>query len=740
MSALDALSTAWFNAALRTSWQAAILIALVFAVTRLLRGRLSARWTYALWGLVAVRLLVPVSPRLSLGAFDWDVATGKELATVDMADRAALPPSTLTTSSVSAPRDQVPLEAGGHAAAAARPRSSLKDFSGQFNKPSEAPPTTWTTWTTWAFLVGLLGAVIKFCIVCAQEFAFRRRLRTESVVAPPELQALVDECRADLGLPREVSIVMSELSPSPALAGWRKPVVLLPEHVARLERDELRGVLLHELAHAKHSDVAANALLALLGCVWWFHPLVGFAFDELRAAREALRDREALSTPRSPAPLSYAETLIELAEVRPQRASLAPSFSLETREIRRRIQMIADFRTQSPAAGAIGASLFLALGWLTFTSAATPVALTEVEASKADQSVLVVRHHPSPAWRAKLESALDIQFSVNFEDAACDDVVAFLRELTGENIIVQADLFANYGVDAVTFQANDVQVRDVLALLCEAVDPDVEFALTDQVIYIGEHGSIPLELDLRFYKVDSLLGSDEGDCDIDDLASIIQSFAVEDSWDMNGVMFELWNDLLLVTHTHEAHAEVEALLNRMMRGGERPEGDRDQRQARIEQELQTVRGHFEWDGVPVAEALQQISMLSGVPVRAEDSVSDEFLSLTLNDVNMHQALTWIARRYEVQVIVDSFGVRLGDSPPTHLEFYDLSKLYERVEDRGELYWSLEDLVRNQVEPELWDNDPSACMVSWNQFMLMRATDSAHLGAQRLISALEEVTK
>ena len=45
-----------------TSVQVAVLAALVWGVCALAGERITARWRYALWALVAVRLLLPVLP------------------------------------------------------------------------------------------------------------------------------------------------------------------------------------------------------------------------------------------------------------------------------------------------------------------------------------------------------------------------------------------------------------------------------------------------------------------------------------------------------------------------------------------------------------------------------------------------------------------------------------------------------------------------------------------------------
>src|SRR5216110_621519 len=46
----------------RSSWQAAVLAVLVLVVQFALRTRLTARWRHALWAIVLLRLLIPVTP------------------------------------------------------------------------------------------------------------------------------------------------------------------------------------------------------------------------------------------------------------------------------------------------------------------------------------------------------------------------------------------------------------------------------------------------------------------------------------------------------------------------------------------------------------------------------------------------------------------------------------------------------------------------------------------------------
>ena len=741
MSGLESIASAWFAAAWRTSWQAAVLALLIFFITRALRGRLSSRWTYVLWGLVALRLAIPASPRIALGAFDWDAATGTSEVTAPV-ELATLPhslpsaPATLRPMTPRVERNVLPPTVEAEEPAQARP--TLSQFANAFAKQ---PANEGLVWTTWAFLIWLTGALAKLTLVTIQELGFRRRLRREKSLQSPELIALLDECCADLGIDRPVRLVQSELTSSPALSGWRRPVILLPEHVTRLDRDDLRGVLLHELSHAKHADVPANALLALLACVWWFHPLVAFTFGELRTARESLRDHEALSTPRSPAPLSYAETLLALVEARPQRARLAPGFSLETRETRRRIQMIANFRTHRPATHALGAGLLMGLAWLTFTSAASTALVPGEPAAKAQDSVRVVRHHPAPPWRTQLTGALDKGLSVEFSETSGHEVVEFLRQTTGANFIVQPDLFEDHGMESVTFSVVEARVRDVLNLLCEEVGSDVTYTLTNRVVYIGERGNIPVEHDLRFYKVDPLLEAipDEDD-GMDQLMDLVRMLSAEDTWDEEGVSIESWNGLMLVTQSDEGHEEVQGLLDRLLRGGQQSPNEDDLRRAAVAKRLRETKTSVSFDELPVDEAVEHLTQISGISIRADDWFQEDIFSLVLNDVSVEEILSWLAMRKGAQVVVDPTGVRLSQLASCSLEFYDIHSLQARSEDVDELHDSLENLILNQVEPDLWDADPTSCLLFWDRYMLVRATESAHVGIGQLLKAIEEVTK
>ncbi|WP_312707596.1 TonB family protein [Stenotrophomonas sp.] len=73
----------------------------------------------------------------------------------------------------------------------------------------------------------------------------------------------------------------------PALVGlWRPRVVVGPDFEQLFSPAEQDLILRHEHSHRRHGDPWANAALAVLRCVFWFHPLLPWT------VRRLLRDQE----------------------------------------------------------------------------------------------------------------------------------------------------------------------------------------------------------------------------------------------------------------------------------------------------------------------------------------------------------------------------------------------------------------------------------------------------------------
>lgn len=117
--------------------------------------------------------------------------------------------------------------------------------------------------------------------------------------------------------------------------------------LSELSKKEIRYILLHELLHCKHKDLLVNRLMALVQIIYWFHPIVWFAFKEMRSDREIACDSSVLSLLDSDSYLDYGSTLINFAEKISLFSYSAASISGSRKEIKRRILNIAGYRKES---------------------------------------------------------------------------------------------------------------------------------------------------------------------------------------------------------------------------------------------------------------------------------------------------------------------------------------------------------------------------------------------------------
>ncbi|GGA67400.1 hypothetical protein GCM10011521_01880 [Arenimonas soli] len=81
----------------------------------------------------------------------------------------------------------------------------------------------------------------------------------------------------------------------PAVVGWRARIVLPADFEQRYEPGQQQLVLCHERVHQGRGDLWANAMASVLGCVFWFNPIVHVAARRFRYDQELACDAVVLA-------------------------------------------------------------------------------------------------------------------------------------------------------------------------------------------------------------------------------------------------------------------------------------------------------------------------------------------------------------------------------------------------------------------------------------------------------------
>ena len=323
---------------------------LVLAILRLvLREKISARLQYALWLLVLVRLLVPVS------FFHSPVSVAE--AASPMTEQ-AWSASHRVLYAWNTPGSAPPESAGV--------ATQLDDGgvinSGQVLLLRDALLFTW--------YAGMVVMAFWFLFV---NMRLARRLKKN---------------RTPFDYHSVMPVYVAEGIPSPCLFGLFKPSIYLTE---RASEDDARArqIIAHELTHYRHGDMIWALLRSVCLVVWWFNPLVWLAAALSRQDCELACDEGTIKALGEDARFDYGRTLVGMAKVGARPSDLlcgATTMTTGKKSLKERVARIANAPKMSVTVAVIVLIIAAVAVGCTFSGAKTedPEPEVAVETNSAE--------------------------------------------------------------------------------------------------------------------------------------------------------------------------------------------------------------------------------------------------------------------------------------------------------------------------------------------------------------------
>lgn len=306
--------TALFLAVLNRGLTAGVLI-LALLVVRLVFRRAPKWLLCALWALVAVRLLSPVSIQSALSLLPSAEPVQQEIL---YAQTPAINTGVAAIDAVVNP-----------------PLSALAPAVGASVNPMQIVLFA-------ASLVWLLGAAGLCIYALYGTLRLRRRVRT--------------------AVRLEAQVYQSEFIDTPFLLGVLRPRIYLPY---RLQEDERALVLAHERAHLRRGDQLWKPLGYLLLAVYWFQPLCWLAYCLLCQDIERACDERVVRTLGEGYKAAYSRALLACSV--PRRHLGADPLAFGERDVKRRVRDILRYRRPALwlAAAALVVGIVVAVCFLT---------------------------------------------------------------------------------------------------------------------------------------------------------------------------------------------------------------------------------------------------------------------------------------------------------------------------------------------------------------------------------------
>ncbi|MGB6870085.1 MAG: M56 family metallopeptidase, partial [Acidobacteriaceae bacterium] len=178
--------------------------------------------------------------------------------------------------------------------------------------PQTHPEITLSPFWAAAFLLFWIPvSLLALARVATGLWQVRRIRRNCREVPAADLDPVLRELVADMKRP--VRLLVSDQARVPAAMGFLHPVVVLPAWALRnLPADQLRHILIHELAHIRRHDDWTNLVQKITRAVFFFHPAVWWIDARLSLEREMACDEAVLAATGNPR--AYAGYLIDLLE------------------------------------------------------------------------------------------------------------------------------------------------------------------------------------------------------------------------------------------------------------------------------------------------------------------------------------------------------------------------------------------------------------------------------------------
>lgn len=182
------------------------------------------------------------------------------------------------------------------------------------------------------FVVWLLGACAMAGLAGVRWVRLQRQLRMSTELPPSEVSVLVTELSTQLGVTKNIGVVVSVEGFGPAVAGCVRPRLILPQSLIHDDLDSLRPIVAHELIHVRQRDTWWGLVQFAAQILWWFHPCVWWISHKASALCERCCDALVLNE-LSCTPGQYGASLLRVLETHQRRLYLPAVSQMSTREI-----------------------------------------------------------------------------------------------------------------------------------------------------------------------------------------------------------------------------------------------------------------------------------------------------------------------------------------------------------------------------------------------------------------------
>ena len=401
----------------------------------------------ALWGLVAIRLVVPFS-------FQSSLSLVPEIEPVQIeAAKEFVPDSNTengkTDDSQREVEQLIPTSKSSDNPSVDLSSQNSKVLSSNYVSPVRVLSVVW--------LFGI-GAILIYSLI--NDIKIHRKISIRMLIG--ERTYLCDEIDA------------------PFVYGVFRPVIMLPSSIGE---DELGYVLAHERAHIRSGDHIWKVISFLLLTVYWYNPLIWLAYILFCQDIETACDQKAVADENIEYRKQYAKVLLLYSAERA--AFVASPVAFGAKNVKRRVRSVLRYKKPALWIALVGVAMCIVLGVFLLTDPVADVGKVTIETDPGDAYAWIALRHGQKVYYggySEQDSKRETVYGLNMINLSTKEK----RFLT--------DDFETCPV----FYKGDVYYvsKDQMLMSCNETTGEKHAVVNDKIVY----EELRLQGDLLYYK------------------------------------------------------------------------------------------------------------------------------------------------------------------------------------------------------------------------------------------------
>lgn len=320
-----------FLTILSISLTTSIVIIALILLGSLINKRYVAKWKYALWIALALRLLIPVN--YTVPDSDFQITVPEEVGNLAVSD-------------IFETQYELVGELKGEALVDEAWVTQPDDMEQQTMMPQSAEPGIQKkAQYSFSLLQALsyLWAIVAVCALLWHLTGFfyykRKIIKNGKPIKSSMITEQLRELSEEFGIRKKVILLIYENASSPMIIGFWRPILVLPKE--EYTSQESFYILRHELIHLRRHDVFIKFLLMLARDLHWFNPIVYLMQKEAAVDMELACDEAVVRGASFDQREAYSETLMSMLHGTGRRGPmLSTQFSGSVRIMKTRFRNI----------------------------------------------------------------------------------------------------------------------------------------------------------------------------------------------------------------------------------------------------------------------------------------------------------------------------------------------------------------------------------------------------------------